>query len=80
MTGKQLFEKYQAEAKTTGPGTEQSYYAGILFQSIIMVGEEKTYDLLVQAEKEGKKLDLSFPIKATEGPSEPSGVILVPKE
>lgn len=77
MTGKQLFEKYQADAKEAGPGTDQSYYAGILFQSILLAGEQDTYDMLEKAEKEGKKLELGYPIKPSTGPSSPSEVILV---
>jgi len=76
MTGKQLFEHYQAEG-SGNPGSDASYYAGILFQSLLIMGEQKTYELLEEAERTGKKLDLNYPIAASQGPSTPDQVILV---
>ena len=57
MTGKHLFDHYQAEGGGN-PGSDASYYTGILFQSVLLIGEQKTRGLLKEAEHTGKKIDL----------------------
>lgn len=63
MTGKELFEKYVA------PHDE---YSRTLLTACSIEGEN-VYSLLEEAEQEGKKLVLDYPI--TDGPSEPMVVL-----
>ena len=73
--GKDLFGHYNDLAKQKGPGTEESEYAGVLFQALLMVGERKTFELLEEADEQGKKLKLEYPAGSKNGAS-PTGITL----
>jgi hypothetical protein len=53
--GKDLFGHFNDLAKQKGPGSEESHYAGILFQALLMVGERRTFELLEEADEKGKR-------------------------
>lgn len=75
--GKDLFGHYNDLAKEKGPGSEESKYAGILFQSLLMLGERRTFELLEEADEKGKKLKLEYANGAAKRGSDcPSGVSL----
>jgi hypothetical protein len=73
--GKDLFGYYNDLAKEKGPGTAESEYAGVLFQALLMVGERKTFELLEEADQQGKKLKLEYPADSRKG-TPPSGIVL----
>jgi hypothetical protein len=56
--GKDLFGHYNDLAKANGPESEESKYAGVLFQALLMVGERRVFELLEEADETGKKLKL----------------------
>ncbi|NIJ54772.1 hypothetical protein [Dyadobacter arcticus] len=74
--GKDLFGHYNDLAKQKGPGSKESAYAGVLFQALLMVGERKTFELLEEADAQGKKLKLQYP-EETKKSAAPTGIILV---
>ncbi|WP_439555484.1 hypothetical protein [Dyadobacter sp.] len=65
--GKDLFGYYNDLAKEKGPGSKESAYAGILFQALLMVGERRTFELLEEADEQGKKLRLQYPPNSKKG-------------
>lgn len=75
--GKDLFGHFNDLAKEKGPGSEESHYAGILFQALLMVGERKTFELLEEADEQGKKLKLEYPAETKKESKHPSGIVLV---
>lgn len=74
--GKDLFGHYNDLAKEKGPGSEESKYAGILFQSLLMLGERRTFELLEEADEKGKKLKLEYNKTTKPGSACPCGVTL----
>lgn len=74
--GKDLFGHYNDLAKEKGPGSDESTYAGILFQSLLMLGERRTFELLEEADEKGKKLKLEYANGARRGSDCPCGVSL----
>jgi hypothetical protein len=74
--GKDLFGHYNDLAKEKGPGSEESKYAGILFQSLLMIGERRTFELLEEADEKGKRLKLEYTNGATRSSACPCGVSL----
>jgi hypothetical protein len=78
--GKDLFGHYNDLAKAKGPDSEESHYAGILFQALLMVGERRVFELLEEADQTGKKLKLEFADDSTKDPKCPSGIVLVENE
>ncbi|WP_031526578.1 hypothetical protein [Dyadobacter crusticola] len=73
--GKDLFGYYNDLAKEKGPGSKESAYAGILFQALLMVGERRTFELLEEADEQGKKLKLQYSASGKKGDA-PSDVVL----
>lgn len=69
MTGKELFEKYR-----TGADKE---YSQLLTTAFFVVGEKVLFANLENAEKEGKRIKLTYPIPFNMGPSDPNGITLV---
>ncbi|WP_448104708.1 hypothetical protein [Pedobacter panaciterrae] len=61
MTGKELLRKYL---------DKKDEYSQVLITAMY-VDSDRVYDLLEQAEAEGKKLTIEYPISPDEGPSEP---------
>lgn len=51
--------------------------AQVLMTALPIVGEENLINLLDEAERTGKRMELTYPIDPNVGPSEPDGVILV---
>jgi len=76
--GKDLFGHYNDLAKANGPDSEESQYAGVLFQALLMVGERRVFELLEEADESGKKLMLEYEDPAKD-PKCPSGIALVDK-
>jgi len=74
--GKDLFGHYNDLAKEKGPGSEESKYAGVLFQSLLMLGERRTFELLEEADEKGKKLKLEYNGNAKASTACPCGVTL----
>ncbi len=74
--GKDLFGHYNDLAKEKGPGSEESKYAGILFQSLLMLGERRTFELLEEADEKGKKLKLEYTGSPKSSSACPCGVTL----
>lgn len=74
--GKDLFGHYNDLAKAKGPGSEESKYAGILFQSLLMIGERRTFELLEEADEKGKRLKLEYADGVKRASACPSGVTL----
>lgn len=74
--GKDLFGHYNDLAKEKGPGSEESKYAGILFQSLLMLGERRTFELLEEADEKGKKLKLEYNNAVKRSTACPCGVTL----
>jgi hypothetical protein len=74
--GKDLFGHYNDLAKEKGPGSEESKYAGILFQSLLMLGERRTFELLEEAVEKGKRLRLEYNDGAKRSSACPCGVSL----
>lgn len=54
-----------------------SEYANTLLTAIMAIGEDAVMKKLEEAEKQGKRLELTYPIPPEEGPSEPDGVAIV---
>lgn len=52
-------------------------YSNILFTALDIVGEDKLISLLEEAERLGKRIELTYPIPFEVGPSDPNGVKLV---
>lgn len=75
--GKDLFGHYNDLAKEKGPGSEESKYAGVLFQSLLMFGERRTFELLEEADEKGKMLKLEYTNGPQRGAPCPCGVTLV---
>ncbi|MCE6989651.1 hypothetical protein [Dyadobacter sp. CY323] len=73
--GKELFGHYNDLAKEKGPGTKESAYAGVLFQALLMLGERRTFELLEEAEEQGKKLKLQYPVDSKKSAA-PTGIVL----
>lgn len=76
MTGKQLFDKFQEEGRKADPDSKAREYAETLTTAYIAVGD-KLYPALERAEKEGKKIEVTYPIPIDEGYSEPDGIKLI---
>lgn len=74
--GKDLFGHYNDLAKEKGPGSEESKYAGVLFQSLLMLGERRTFELLEEADEKGKKLKLEYNTNVKTSSACPCGVTL----
>jgi len=51
-------------------------YAGILMTALLVIGEDELTKQLDEAEEQGKRLELTYPIPWDVGPSEPCGVTL----
>lgn len=73
MTGKEIFNKY---LNIKDPTEKESEYISVL-KTAFMLNSEKLFKLLEQADKEGKRIDLSYPIQAGTGFSEPDDIILI---
>ena len=52
-------------------------YANILLTAIMAIGEDEVMKKLEEAERQGKRLELTYPIDPSVGPSEPNGVAIV---
>ncbi|MCF0048630.1 hypothetical protein LXM25_01095 [Dyadobacter sp. LJ53] len=78
--GKDLFGHYNDLAKAKGPESEESKYAGVLFQALLMVGERKVFELLEEAEETGKMLKLQTSGNGADNPDRPSNIVLVAKD
>lgn len=65
---KSKLEKYRETDKN---------YASTLLTAIIAIGEDEVMKKLEEAEKQGKRLELTYPIPPEVGPSEPNGVKIV---
>lgn len=78
--GKDLFGHYNDLAKTKGPESEESKYAGVLFQALLMVGERRVFELLEEADETGKKLKLETVTGTAGNPDCPSNIVLVDKD
>ena len=74
--GKDLFGHYNDLGKEMGPGSDEHDYAGVLFQSLLILGERKTFELLEEADQSGKRLQLEYPVIATGDDQVPHGVKL----
>ncbi len=74
--GKDLFGHYNDLAKEKGPGSEESKYAGVLFQSLLMLGERRTFELLEEADEKGKRLKLEYNSNVKARTACPCGVTL----
>ena len=72
--GKDLFGHYNDLARQKGPRSAESKYAGILFQSLLMIGERRTFELLEEADEKGKKLKLEYSNGANTSSACPCGV------
>ena len=78
--GKDLFGHYNDLAKVKGPESEESKYAGVLFQALLMVGERRVFELLEEADETGKKLKLqSTPSPEVKGDC-PDCIVLVDRD
>jgi len=75
--GKDLFGHYNDLAKEKGPGSEESTYAGVLFQALLMLGERKVFELLEEADETGKKLHFEYKTDPVKGTKDLSGITLV---
>ncbi|MCE7066109.1 hypothetical protein [Dyadobacter sp. CY326] len=78
--GKDLFGHYNDLAKVKGPESEESKYAGVLFQALLMVGERRVFELLEEADETGKKLKLEMSGDVSGKGDCPSCIVLVDKE
>jgi len=52
-------------------------YSNTLFTALNILGEDKLTSLLDEAEKLGKRIELTYPIPFEVGPSDPNGVKIV---
>lgn len=52
-------------------------YANTLLTAMTVLGEDKVLAKLDEAEKQGKRLKLTYPIDPSVGPSDPDGIIIV---
>jgi hypothetical protein len=50
-------------------------YSNTLFTALVIIGEDQLTSLLNDAEKQGRRLKLTFPLPFEIGPSDPNGVI-----
>lgn len=57
-------------------GTDPDY-ARDLLTALYAIGGDELGRQLTKAEKQGKRLELTYPINPEEGPSEPNGVRIV---
>lgn len=73
MTGQQLFEYHLAFRDFSG--TDRDKYAQIVETAFVLFGDE-VFEKLEQAEKQGKKLTLGYPIDETKSPATPNRIIL----
>ena len=51
-------------------------YGNLLLTALMVVGEDELTRKLDEAEKQGKRLELTYPIPWDVGPSEPCGITL----
>lgn len=51
-------------------------YANTLLTAIMAIGEDEVMKQLEEAESQGKRLELTYPIDPEVGPSEPNGVAI----
>lgn len=51
--------------------------AQTLLTALPIVGEAKLIELLEEAERQGKRLEITYPIDPRVGPSEPDGIAIV---
>ncbi|MNI68355.1 hypothetical protein D3C87_850960 [compost metagenome] len=72
MTGSQLYDYHTAFRDFSG--TELDEYAQNLQTAVMLFGEQKVFDLLVQADHQNKKIEL---IEDTNNIGEPTGLRLV---
>lgn len=68
MTASELLAKYRIKDRQ---------YANTLLAAIMAIGEAEVFVKLEEAERQGKRLELTFPIDPSVGPSEPDGVAIV---
>lgn len=52
-------------------------YANTLLTAIMAIGEDAVMKKLEEAEKQGKRLELTYPVDPSVGPSEPDGVKII---
>ena len=78
--GKDLFGYYNDLAKTKCPQSEESTYAGVLFQALLMVGERRVFELLEEADATGKKLQLQASAVPAGKDDCPDCIVLVDKD
>ena len=72
MTGAQLFEYHSAFRDFSGSDTDD--YAQDLETAVSLFGKDKVFNLLEQAERESKKIEL---IEGLSVEGEPTGIRLV---
>lgn len=77
--GAELFIQYQLSGEIAGRGSNEAGYAQLLRTGQFVVGPDRLYTLLEEAEKTEQVLDLVYPIPVHVGPSEPYDVRLQPK-
>lgn len=75
--GKDLFGKFNDLATENGVGSKECEYAGVLFQALLMLGERKVFELLEEADENGKKLALEYDCDPKQEDAIPCNVVLV---
>lgn len=68
MDTKQILKQYRQTDRE---------YANTLLTAITAIGEDKVLAKLEEAEKQGKRLKLTYPIDPSVGPSDPDGIVIV---
>lgn len=67
MTASKLLAKYRIKDRQ---------YANTILTAIVALEEDEVLAKLKEAEKQGKRLQLTYPIDPDAGPSEPNGVVM----
>lgn len=55
-------------------------YGSTLLTALLVVGEKELLAAMNEAEEKNMKIDVTYPIPPEQGPSDPSGIVLVPLE
>lgn len=77
MTGKELFDHYQAAALRHGFGSAEFSYGNVLFEAMKLEGEANVFRKLEEANAKGRKIQLAYSTPTDGQHTEPDLVVIV---
>jgi hypothetical protein len=76
MTGKELFDQYQAAALRHGFGSAEFSYGNVLFEAMKLEGEASVFSKLEEANANGRKIRLAYSKPPSDPETEPDLVVV----